>query len=70
MKTRGKQIAIVLAAIWLIAMIALAPLYLASHRERPAAMAVFDQYSSALVNRDYRAAYQLCDSDFRQANVT
>jgi len=57
----------VLAGIWVVAMAALSPQFVAAHRETRDVLQAFDQYSSELVNQQFAEAYQHCGADFRTA---
>ena len=67
MKKRYRYGLYVLGGIWMVAMAALSPQFVAAHRETKNVLKVFDQYSSALVNQQFAEAYQHCGTDFRKS---
>jgi hypothetical protein len=67
MSRRSKYILSALVLIWLAAMIALSPRFLAVEREKKNVERAFTDYSSAVISHDFGAAYQQCGSEFREA---
>jgi len=57
----------ILGGIWIAAMAALSPQFVAAHRETKNVLQAFDQYSFALVNQRFDEAYEHCGADFRNA---
>jgi hypothetical protein len=67
MSRRLKYLLFAIIIVWLVAMIALSPRFLAVEREKKNVERAFTDYSSAVVRHDFGDAYQLCGSEFRQA---
>jgi hypothetical protein len=67
MKKHYKYGLYAIAGIWVVAMIALAPLFFEAHRETKEVLREFDEYSASLVSQHFDEAYQHCGADFRNA---
>lgn len=56
-----------LIIVWATAMLALTPRFVMLHHETRNLERVFDEYRTALVNRNFAQAYQFCGDDFQRA---
>ena len=56
-----------MAVVWLVAMIALSPRFLAVEREKKNVERAFTDYSSMVVRHDFEDAYHICSPQFREA---
>jgi|SRR5271156_970007 hypothetical protein len=67
MTRRVSYVLWVIGGLWITAMIALAPDFVALHRKTRDVERVFSDFGTALQSRQFDQAYLLCDSDFRRA---
>lgn len=67
MKKHYKYGLFALAGIWVVAMLALSPLFFEARRETKNVLREFDEYSADLVSQHFNEAYQHCGTDFRKA---
>jgi len=64
---RSQYLLSAIVVVWLVAMIALSPRFLAVEREKKNVERAFADYSSAVVRHYFGDAYRLCSLEFREA---
>ena len=67
MKFRTRKVLIVVVAIWVIAIIALTPLFVAAHREKRNLDQAFNEYTGSLINQQFDQAYAEAGPEFHDA---